>query len=130
MSIDNGWRQSKDIRMNYTSLLRDSLKEITKLIILQDELIQMQTAKTEVIVLSNMEVKVDETSIYEKKEEIKECKSVISDKLNSMEIAMLDDSDLIFMSLDELEGKIDNNKSDIENCQNEIDELVGEMEDN
>ena len=47
-----------------------------------------------------------------------------------MEIAILDDSDLIFMGLDELKGKIDNNKSDIENCENEIDELKEEMEDN
>ena len=43
---------------------------------------------------------------------------------------MYDDSDLIFMYLNELEEKIDDNKSEIENCQNEIDELVGEMEDN
>ena len=93
-------------------------------------MIQLQCAETEVIRLLHMEVEVNETSIFEKKEEIKECESNIVDILYTMEIAILDDSDLIFMGLDELKGKIDNNKSDIENCENEIDELREEMEDN
>lgn len=130
MTIDINWKQSQEVRMDFMSLLRDSFKEIIKLIRLENELVQLQTAETETIVLSDIEVTVDEFSIYEKKEEIKECKSVICEKLNTMEITMYDDSDLIFMYLNELEEKIDDNKSEIENCQNEIDELVGEMEDN
>ena len=96
--------------------------------ILQNELLQMQIAETEVITLPDMEVEVNDTTIYEKKEAIKECESIITGKLYSMEIAMLDDSDLIFMNFRELEDKINGNESDISNCENEIDELRGEME--
>ncbi len=130
MSIDNGWRQSKEVRINIMRLIKSILTDINNLIKLQNELIQLQCAETEVIRLPYMEVEVNETSIFEKKEEIKECESNIADMLYTMEIAILDDSDLIFMGLDELKGNIDNNKSDIENCQNEIDELKEEMEDN
>ncbi|WP_296893444.1 hypothetical protein [uncultured Methanobrevibacter sp.] len=130
MSIDNGWRQSKEVRINIMRLIKGILTDINNLIKLQNELIQLQCAETEVIRLPHMEVEVNETSIFEKKEEIKECESNIVDILYTMEIAILDDSDLIFMGLDELKGKIDNNKSDIENCENEIDELREEMEDN
>lgn len=130
MSIDNGWRQSKEVRINIMKLIKSILTDINNLIKLQNELIQLQCAETEVIRLPYMEVEVNETSIFEKKEEIKECESNIADMLYTMEIAILDDSDLIFMGLDELKGNIDNNKSDIENCQNEIDELIEEMEDN
>ena len=130
MSIDNGWRQSKEVRINIMRLIKGILTDINNLIKLQNELIQLQCAETEVIRLPYMEVEVNETSIFEKKEEIKECESNIADMLYTMEIAILDDSDLIFMGLDELKGKIDNNKSDIENCENEIDELREEMEDN
>ena len=41
---------------------------------------------------------------------------------------MLDDSDLIFMNFSEHDDKINGNESDISNCENEIDELRGEME--
>lgn len=128
MSIDIGWRQSKDVRTNIMSLAKEILKEMQKLMILQNELLQMQVAKTEVIILPNMEVEVNETTIYEKKEEIKECELNIDSKLYTMEIALLDDSDLIFMSFNELDTKINGTESDLENCSDEIDELKGEME--
>ena len=41
---------------------------------------------------------------------------------------MLDDSDLIFMSFNELDIKINGTQSNLENCSDEIDELKGEME--
>ena len=116
MSIDIGWRQSKEVRMNTMSLAKEILKEMQKLMILQNELLQMQVAKTKVITLPNMEVEVNETTIYEKKEEIKECESNIDSNLYTMEIAMLDDSDLIFMSFSELDNKINGTQSDLENC--------------
>lgn len=128
MSIDIGWRQSKEVRMNTMSLAKEILKEMQKLMILQNELLQMQVAKTKVITLPNMEVEVNETTIYEKKEEIKECESNIDSNLYTMEIAMLDDSDLIFMSFSELDNKINGTQSDLENCSEEIYELKGEME--
>lgn len=128
MSIYIGWRQSKEVRMNTMSLAKEILKEMQKLMILQNELLQMQVAKTKVITLPNMEVEVNETTIYEKKEEIKECESNIDSKLYAMELAMLDDSDLIFMSFSELDNKINGTQSDLENCSEEIDELKGEME--
>lgn len=128
MSIDIGWRQSKEVRTNTMSLAKEILKKMQKLMILQNELLQMQVAKTEVITLPNMEVEVNETNIYEKKEEIKECESNIDSMLYAMEIAMLDDSDLIFMSFNELDNKINDTQSDLENYSEEIDELRGEME--
>ena len=128
MSIDIGWRQSKEVRMNTMSLAKEILKEMQRLMILQNELLQMQVAKTKVITLPNMEVEVNETTIYEKKEEIKECESNIDSNLYAMEIAMLDDSDLIFMSFSELDNKINGTQSDLENCSEEIYELKGEME--
>ena len=128
MSIDIGWRQSKEVRMNTMSLAKEILKEMQKLMILQNELLQMQVAKTKGITLPNMEVEVNETTIYEKKEEIKECESNIDSNLYTMEIAMLDDSDLIFMSFSELDNKINGTQSDLENCSEEIYELKGEME--
>ena len=130
MSIEIGWRQSKELRTDIMSLISDILTEMNNLIRLQNELMRMQCAETEVIILPHMEVEVNETSIFEKEEEIKECESNIASKIHTIQIAMLDDSDLIFMALNELEDNIDDNKSDIANCQNEIDELVGEMEDN
>lgn len=130
MSIDNCWRQSKELRVDIMSSIRDIFKEINNLIRLQNELIRMQSAETEVIMLSDMEVEVNEASIYEKQEEIKECKSNIKNKIYTMEIAMLNDSDLIYMAQNELEDEIDNNKSETEYCKNEIDELKGDMEEN
>lgn len=128
MPTDIGWRQSKEVRLNIMSMVGDILKEVKNLMILQNELLQMQIAETEVIRLPDMEIEVNETTIYEKKEAIKECESIITGKLYSMEIAMLDDSDLIFMNFSEHDDKINGNESDISNCENEIDELRGEME--
>lgn len=128
MSMNAGWRQSKEVRINAMSLLKEILKEMTKLMILQNELLQMQVAKNGIIILQDMEIEVNETTIYDKKEEIKQCESNIDEKLYDMEIAMLDDSDLIFMGLNELDKKIDGNESDISTCIDEVDELRSEME--
>ena len=126
--MNAGWRQSKEVRINAMSLLKEILKEMTKLMILQNELLQMQVAKNGIIILQDMEIEVNETTIYDKKEEIKQCESNIDEKLYDMEIAMLDDSDLIFMGLNELDKKIDGNESDISTCIDEVDELRSEME--
>ena len=128
MSMDVGWRQSKEVRINAMSLLKEILKEMTKLMILQNELLQMQFVKNGIIILEDMEIEVIETIIYEKKEEIEQCESNIDEKLYDMEIAMLDDSDLIFMGLNELDEIVDEDESDISLCLHEIDELRSEME--
>lgn len=128
MSIEIGWKQSKEVRINIMSLMKDMIKEMKKLMKLQNELLQMQIAGTKVITLSNMEIEVNEDTIYEKQEAIKECESNISDNLYTMEIAMLDDSDLTFMAITETETKVTECENDVDNCINEIDELKGEME--
>ena len=84
MPTDIGWRQSKEVRLNIMSMVGDILKEVKNLMILQNELLQMQIAETEVIRLPDMEIEVNETTIYEKKEAIKECESNITGKLYSM----------------------------------------------
>ena len=95
---------------------------------LQYELLQKQLVEAGAIKLSDTDVEVNLFTIYDKKEEIEECESDIKHNLSIMEIAMLDDSDLIFMNIEEIENKTKDCENDVDNCINEIDELRGEME--
>lgn len=128
MPTDIGWRQSKSVRSNIMSLIRDIAKENKKLMQLQHELLQKQLVEAGAIELSDTDVKVNLFSIYDKKEEIAECESNIEQYLSIMEIAMLDDSDLIFMNINEIESKTKDCENDVDNCINEIDELRCEIE--
>ena len=128
MTTDIGRRQSKSVRSNIMSLIRDIAKENKKLMQLQHELLQKQLVEAEAIELSDTDVKVNLFSIYDKKEEIAECESNIEQYLSIMEIAMLDDSDLIFMNINEIESKTKDCENDVDNCINEIDELRCEIE--
>lgn len=128
MPTDIGWKQSKSVRSNIMSLIRDIVKENKKLMQLQYELLQKQLVEAGAIKLSDTDVEVNLFTIYDKKEEIEECESDIKHNLSIMEIAMLDDSDLIFMNIEEIENKTKDCENDVDNCINEIDELRGEME--
>lgn len=128
MPTDIGWKQSKSVRSNIMSLIRDIIKENKKLMQLQYELLQKQLVEAGAIKLSDTDVEVNLFTIYDKKEEIEECESDIKHNLSIMEIAMLDDSDLIFMNIEEIENKTKDCENDVDNCINEIDELRGEME--
>lgn len=128
MPTDIGWKQSKSVRSNIMSLIRDIVKENKKLMQLQYELLQKQLVEAGAIKVSDTDVEVNLFTIYDKKEEIEECESDIKHNLSIMEIAMLDDSDLIFMNIEEIENKTKDCENDVDNCINEIDELRGEME--
>ena len=128
MPTDIGWKQSKSVRSNIMSLIRDIIKENKKLMQLQYELLQKQLVEAGAIKLSDTDVEVNLFTIYDIKEEIEECESDIKHNLSIMEIAMLDDSDLIFMNIEEIENKTKDCENDVDNCINEIDELRGEME--
>lgn len=128
MTANISWNQSKEIRTNIMSLINDTIKENRKLMKLQYEILQKQLVESGAIKLSDTDVEVNVFSIYEKQEEMAECESNIKDNLYILEIALLDDSDLIFMNINEIEDHVDDCNSNMENYIAEIDELKGEME--
>ncbi len=128
MPSEIGWRQSREVRINLMSLFEDIIDENKKLMELQYELSQKRFVELGVLNITDTDVEVDVFSIYDKQEEIKTCLSNIHDKVDSMKTALLNDSDLIFMNLEEVEEKIKTCESDMSSCTNDIDELRGEME--
>ena len=80
MPTDIGWKQSKSVRSNIMSLIRDIIKENKKLMQLQYELLQKQLVEAGAIKLSDTDVEVNLFTIYDKKEEIEECESDIKHK--------------------------------------------------
>lgn len=123
-----GWRQSKKVRTNIMSLLEDILKENNRLMTLQHDLLQKQLVESGAIDIADAKIDVNLFQTFEKENEIKECEKNITENTIAMKIALLDDSDLIFMNFDEFEDKINECKSDIDICNEEIGELKGEME--
>lgn len=126
MSTNINWKQSKSVRQNQISLLESIMEDTLKINELQHELLQKQLVDNGAINIDDTSIDVNSFSINDKIEEIEECKSNITDNIITLKIATLDDSDLIFMSVNKLEDKINDCQSDIDNCFNEI----GEMEEN
>ena len=128
MPTDIGWKQSIKSRTNFMTLLNETIDEVKTIITLQNELLQKQLVESGAIKPSDIAVDVNSFSTYEKQEEIRECELNMHDNLYLMRIAMLDDSDLIFMNFNELERKIKPYPSDIEDYVDEVNEIKGEME--